>query len=64
MRSLIQEETTLGKQRKARFSDKNFTVGMAGLEFPRSWTSRFQLLREGRAHVGKPSLVGLQVGGL
>ncbi|CAL1172732.1 unnamed protein product [Cladocopium goreaui] len=34
---------------------------MAGMEFPRSWTSRFQLFREGRAHVGKPSLVSLQV---
>jgi len=61
LRNLIQEENNLGKQRKARFSDKNFTIGMAGMEFPRSWTSRFQLLHEGRAHVGKPSLVSLQV---
>jgi len=61
LRNLVQEENSLGKQRKARFSDKNFTIGMAGMEFPRSWTSRFQLFREGRAHVGKPSLVSLQV---
>ncbi|CAJ1388163.1 unnamed protein product [Effrenium voratum] len=61
LRNLVQEENTLGKQRKTRFSDKNFTVGMAGMEFPRAWTSRFQLLREGRAYVAKPSLVSLQV---
>jgi len=61
LRNLIQEENNLGKQRKARFGDKNFTVGMAGMEFPRSWTSRFQLFREGRVDVGKPSLVSLQV---
>jgi len=61
LRHLIQEEDSLTKQRKAKFSDKNFTVGMAGAEFPRSWTSRFQILREGRAHVARPALVNLKV---
>ncbi|CAE7040244.1 unnamed protein product [Symbiodinium natans] len=63
LRHLIQEEESLTKQRKARFSDKNFTVGMAGSEFPRSWTSRFQILREGgKAQVVvRPGLTTLKV---
>jgi len=63
LRHLIQEEESLTKQRKARFSDKNFTVGMAGAEFPRSWTSRFQILREGgKAQViARPGLTTLKV---
>lgn len=43
IKSLVQEEASWLERRKAAFCSKNFVVGNAGTEFPRSWTSRFQV---------------------
>eukprot|EP00931_Biecheleriopsis_adriatica_P026426 TRINITY_DN16083_c0_g1_i1.p1 TRINITY_DN16083_c0_g1~~TRINITY_DN16083_c0_g1_i1.p1 ORF type:complete len:1036 (-),score=244.94 TRINITY_DN16083_c0_g1_i1:61-3168(-) len=65
LRSLVNEEQSLRERRIASFSDKRFEVGNAGSEFPRSWTSRFQIQQEGRLQRSLPgsknSLVTLQV---
>eukprot|EP00930_Biecheleria_cincta_P000292 TRINITY_DN10061_c0_g1_i1.p1 TRINITY_DN10061_c0_g1~~TRINITY_DN10061_c0_g1_i1.p1 ORF type:complete len:1063 (-),score=187.22 TRINITY_DN10061_c0_g1_i1:320-3508(-) len=47
VRNLVNEEALLLKRRKAHFSDKGFIVDNAGPEFPSSWTSRFQVDKDG-----------------
>mmetsp|Transcript_39185 Transcript_39185/g.80149 ORF Transcript_39185/g.80149 Transcript_39185/m.80149 type:complete len:995 (-) Transcript_39185:151-3135(-) len=47
IRSLVNEEKLLFERRQMHFFDKAFQVGNAGAEFPRSWTSRIQLEKDG-----------------
>ena len=49
LRSHIHEENSLLERRKLHFYDKAFKVGNAGHDFPRSWTSRFQIEKDGLA---------------
>lgn len=49
LRSHIHEENSLQERRKLHFCDKAFKVGNAGHDFPRSWTSRFQIEKDGLA---------------
>lgn len=49
LRSHIHEEKSLLERRKLHFCDKSFKVGNAGHDFPRSWTSRFQIEKDGSA---------------
>lgn len=49
LRSHIHEENSLLERRKLHFCDKAFKVGNAGHDFPRSWTSRFQIEKDGLA---------------
>ncbi|CAJ1440152.1 unnamed protein product, partial [Effrenium voratum] len=54
LRSMVHEEKSLLERRKLRFCDKGFIVGNAGQDFPRSWTSRFQIEKDG--HAAKPGV--------
>lgn len=45
----MNDEKLLFDRRKMYFYDRGFKVGNAGAEFPRSWTSRFQIEKDGRA---------------
>eukprot|EP00434_Breviolum_minutum_P009356 symbB.v1.2.008245.t1/scaffold515.1/size193321/7 len=47
LRSLVNEEKLLFERRQRHFLDKDFQVGNAGPEFPRSWTSRIKVERDG-----------------
>lgn len=49
IRNLVKQEQTLAGRRRAAFSSPNFQVGNAGLDFPRSWTSRVQILQVGKS---------------
>jgi len=60
VRSLVGEEKTLRERRKQRFSDKSFAVANPGLDFPRSWTPRFQVELEGRVSQTAPTKFGLK----
>ncbi|CAJ1399897.1 unnamed protein product [Effrenium voratum] len=51
LQSLVNDEKLLFDRRKMYFFDKGFKAGDAGSEFPRSWTSRFQIEKDGRAPV-------------
>lgn len=59
IRNLTGEEKSLRERRKNRFFDKNFVVGNPGVEFPRCWTSRFQIEQEGRFAASAPAKLGL-----
>ena len=59
VRSLVGEEKTLRERRRQKFSDKSFAVTNPGLDFPRSWTPRFQVEMEGRAQTA-PTKFGLK----
>eukprot|EP00930_Biecheleria_cincta_P003657 TRINITY_DN104585_c0_g1_i1.p1 TRINITY_DN104585_c0_g1~~TRINITY_DN104585_c0_g1_i1.p1 ORF type:complete len:1011 (-),score=231.74 TRINITY_DN104585_c0_g1_i1:65-3046(-) len=62
IRSLVQEEKSWLERRKATFCSKSFVVGNAGAEFPRSWTSRFQIAdSQERAAAMNSALVKLPV---
>mmetsp|Transcript_58316 Transcript_58316/g.138812 ORF Transcript_58316/g.138812 Transcript_58316/m.138812 type:complete len:935 (+) Transcript_58316:99-2903(+) len=54
LRSMVHEEKSLLERRKLHFCDKGFIVGNAGQDFPRNWTSRFQIEKDG--HSTKPGL--------
>ncbi|CAE7499920.1 unnamed protein product, partial [Symbiodinium pilosum] len=60
VRNLVGEEKTLRERRKQRFSDKTFAVTNPGLDFPRSWTPRFQVEMEGRVSHTAPTKFGLK----
>ncbi|CAK9106865.1 NADPH-dependent diflavin oxidoreductase 1 [Durusdinium trenchii] len=47
IRSLVNEEKLLLERRQMHFFDKAFQVGNAGPDFPRSWTSRIQVEKDG-----------------
>ncbi|CAE7333337.1 ndor1 [Symbiodinium sp. CCMP2456] len=49
LRSLIHEEKSLLERRKLHFFDRSFKAGNPGTDFPRSWTSRFQIEKDGVA---------------
>ena len=49
LRSLIHEEKSLLERRKLHFFDRRFKAGNPGTDFPRSWTSRFQIEKDGVA---------------
>ena len=59
VRSLVGEERGIRDRRKVRFADKNFVMANPGSEFPRSWTSRFQVELEGRISYTAPTKFGL-----
>lgn len=47
LRSLVNEEKLLFERRQMHFFDKAFQVGNTGAEFPRSWTSRIRVEKDG-----------------
>jgi len=47
LRNLVSEEQDLRQRRRSRFSEASFVVGSAGLDFPASWTSNFQVDQQG-----------------
>ena len=49
LRGQIHEEKSLLERRKLIFFDRGFKVGNPGTDFPRSWTSRFQIEKDGVA---------------
>eukprot|EP00930_Biecheleria_cincta_P040216 TRINITY_DN2756_c0_g5_i1.p1 TRINITY_DN2756_c0_g5~~TRINITY_DN2756_c0_g5_i1.p1 ORF type:complete len:448 (+),score=98.70 TRINITY_DN2756_c0_g5_i1:180-1346(+) len=59
IRNIVKQEQSLISRRKAAFFSAGFEVGNAGADFPRSWTSRFQI-----SHVGKsgPSTTSSRAG--
>eukprot|EP00440_Ansanella_granifera_P051448 gb/GFBE01055774.1/.p1 GENE.gb/GFBE01055774.1/~~gb/GFBE01055774.1/.p1 ORF type:complete len:1053 (+),score=292.89 gb/GFBE01055774.1/:1-3159(+) len=57
--NLVNEEISLRDRRKSRFCDKSFVVGNPGTEFPRCWTSRFQIEKEGGRKASAPTKFGL-----
>eukprot|EP00439_Symbiodinium_sp_Y106_P086985 s383_g37.t2 len=59
VRSLVGEERGMRDRRRVRFADKNFVMANPGNEFPRSWTSRFQVENEGRISYTAPTKFGL-----
>jgi len=64
VRAILSEEKGTRERRARRFLDKSFVPGDAGREFPRSWTSRFQVERDGQKQAiapGKYGLVQVQV---
>jgi len=62
LRSLVNEEQSLLQRRKNKFFERSFVVGDAGAEFPRSWTSRFQIDQpRATQNVMQSGLVQIQV---
>eukprot|EP00930_Biecheleria_cincta_P018205 TRINITY_DN14262_c0_g1_i1.p1 TRINITY_DN14262_c0_g1~~TRINITY_DN14262_c0_g1_i1.p1 ORF type:complete len:1026 (+),score=214.71 TRINITY_DN14262_c0_g1_i1:23-3100(+) len=65
VRNLVNEETMLLKRRKGMFAGKGFSVDNAGATFPSSWTSGFQIERDGHSKkataAGKHGFVQVQV---
>ena len=59
VRHIVGEEESIRTRRKMRFADKGFSVTNPGLEFPRSWTSGFQLELDGHVPVTAPTKFGL-----
>jgi len=59
VRSLVGEERGIRDRRRVRFADKNFVMANPGPEFPRAWTSRFQIETEGRISYTAPTKFGL-----
>eukprot|EP00931_Biecheleriopsis_adriatica_P086794 TRINITY_DN6137_c1_g3_i1.p1 TRINITY_DN6137_c1_g3~~TRINITY_DN6137_c1_g3_i1.p1 ORF type:complete len:542 (+),score=114.15 TRINITY_DN6137_c1_g3_i1:35-1627(+) len=59
VRNLLNEEKTLFERRRLAFCDKSFVASNPGYEFPRSWTSRFQIEQEGRSGASVPNKAGL-----
>ncbi|CAE7326460.1 unnamed protein product [Symbiodinium necroappetens] len=59
VRSLVGEEGGIRDRRRVRFADKNFVMANPGSDFPRSWTSRFQVEHEGRISYTAPTKFGL-----
>jgi len=59
VRHIVGEEESMRTRRKMRFADKGFSVSNPGLEFPRSWTSGFQLELDGKVPVTAPTKFGL-----
>eukprot|EP00440_Ansanella_granifera_P034895 gb/GFBE01037854.1/.p1 GENE.gb/GFBE01037854.1/~~gb/GFBE01037854.1/.p1 ORF type:complete len:1031 (+),score=267.56 gb/GFBE01037854.1/:1-3093(+) len=49
LRMVANEEKYLLDKRILSFGDRSFQAGNPGHEFPRSWTSRFQIEQDGRA---------------
>ena len=48
VRHSVGEEESIRSRRKMRFADKGFSVASPGQEFPKSWTSSFQLEMDGK----------------
>eukprot|EP00930_Biecheleria_cincta_P060789 TRINITY_DN4638_c0_g1_i4.p1 TRINITY_DN4638_c0_g1~~TRINITY_DN4638_c0_g1_i4.p1 ORF type:complete len:1016 (-),score=215.54 TRINITY_DN4638_c0_g1_i4:82-3129(-) len=48
VRNLVNDENMILTRRKAHFLDKSFVVDKPGSDFPSSWTSHFQIEKEGR----------------
>eukprot|EP00434_Breviolum_minutum_P009358 symbB.v1.2.008246.t2/scaffold515.1/size193321/8 len=59
VRHIVGEEESMRTRRKMRFADKSFSVSNPGPEFPRSWTSGFQLELDGHVPVTAPTKFGL-----
>lgn len=59
LRNIVGEERSIRERRKTRFADKNFVMANPGSDFPRSWTSRFQVELEGRISYTAPTKFGL-----
>eukprot|EP00435_Cladocopium_sp_Y103_P016762 s2202_g4.t1 len=59
VRHIVGEEESMRSRRKMRFADKSFSVSNPGPEFPRSWTSGFQLELDGKVPVTAPTKFGL-----
>eukprot|EP00913_Durusdinium_trenchii_P005529 g5151.t1 len=59
VRGAPREERSIRERRKTRFADKNFVMANPGSDFPRSWTSRFQVELEGRISYTAPTKFGL-----
>ncbi|CAE7872704.1 ravA [Symbiodinium microadriaticum] len=59
---VVLEERGIRDRRRVRFADKNFVMAAwtanPGNEFPRSWTSRFQVENEGRISYTAPTKFG------
>ena len=58
VRNLVGEEESTRSRRKMRFADKSFSMTSPGPEFPRGWTSRFQVETDGRMQAA-PTKFGL-----
>jgi len=59
VRHIVGEEESMRTRRRMRFADKSFSVSNPGPEFPRSWTSGFQLELDGKVPVSAPTKFGL-----
>ena len=59
VRTLVSEEESTRDRRKQRFADKTFSVANPGPDFPRAWTSRFQVETDGRISKTAPTKFGL-----
>jgi len=59
LRNTVGEEKSIRERRKTRFADKSFVMANPGSDFPRSWTSRFQVELEGRVSYTVPTKFGL-----
>ena len=59
VRALVGEEESTRDRRKQRFADKTFSLANPGVEFPRTWTSRFQVETDGRISQTAPTKFGL-----
>lgn len=65
VRNLVNEEGFILQRRRLRFFDKTFISGNAGPEFPASWTSNFQVEKDGKTEqqtaADRQGLVEIQV---
>eukprot|EP00438_Fugacium_kawagutii_P011226 Skav228656 [mRNA] locus=scaffold2369:149724:171604:+ [translate_table: standard] len=59
VRTLVSEEESTRDRRKQRFADKTFSVANPGTDFPRTWTSRFQVETDGHTSRTTPTKFGL-----
>jgi hypothetical protein len=59
VRTLVSEEESTRDRRKQRFADKTFSVANPGPDFPRAWTSRFQVETDGHISKTAPTKFGL-----
>ena len=59
VRHIVGEEESIRTRRKMRFADKSFSVTNPGAEFPRAWTSGFQVELDGHIPVTAPTKFGL-----
>jgi len=59
VRTLVSEEESTRDRRKQRFADKTFSTANPGPDFPRTWTSRFQVETDGRISKTTPTKFGL-----
>ncbi|CAK9107243.1 Uncharacterized protein SCF082_LOCUS49926 [Durusdinium trenchii] len=59
VRNLVGEEDSTRGRRKLRFAEKTFSMANPGPEFPRTWTSRFQVETDGHISKTTPTKFGL-----